>query len=113
MKAGKTRKTNRRRNMYGGQATPPPYAAGVTREEILRKLRNFDQDALILKSYADEYKNVTTTLNDPAVMRTHLQGALNIATKGEDIYRRAQALWLHIYGTAWVPPPAAPAPAGA
>jgi len=106
MKPGKTRKNNRRRNMYGGQATPPPYSPSVTKAIVLTKLQNFDQDALVLKNYANDYKTITTSLNNTTMMNNHLQAALNIDDKGEDIYRRAQALWLSIYGVAWVPPPA-------
>lgn len=110
MKPRKTRKNNRRRNMYGGQVNPPPYSSSARQSDVLIKLQRFDQDALILKNYANDYKSITTSLNNTETMRNHLQAALNIADKGEDIYGRAQALWQSIYGSAWVPPAPAPAP---
>jgi len=112
MKREKTRKNNRRRNMYGGQVTPPPYASTALNATILTKLQNLDQDTLILKSWADQYKTITDTLNDPVVMSQHLTISQNISDKADVVYDRAQALWTSIYGTLWVPPPeAAPAPA--
>jgi hypothetical protein len=111
MKRGKTRKNNRRRNMYGGQVTPPPYASTAINATILTKLQNLDQDTLILKGWADQYKTITDTLNDTVVMSQHLTVAQDISDKADDVYARAQALWTSIYGTPWVPPPAAaPAP---
>jgi len=98
--------------MYGGQVTPPPYASTAINATILTKLQNLDQDTLILKSWAEQYNTITDTLNNPDVMSQHLTVTLNISDKADDVYRRAQMLWLSLYGTYWVPPPAAaPAPA--
>jgi hypothetical protein len=109
MKRFKTRKNNSKRYMYGGQS-PPPYMSGAMSSIVIEKLQNLDVDASILSNWASQYQTTTRDLNDTTRMNTHLNLAVNLSNKADDLYRRAQALWKSIYGSDWVPPPT-PAPA--
>ena len=111
MKRLKTRKNNRRRYMYGGQGAPPPYMSGAMNSVVIDKLQNLDQVVTILSNWANEYQTVTGQLNNDTKMSQHLELAVSLSNKADDVYERAKALWRSIYNSDWVPPPAAaPAP---
>jgi hypothetical protein len=115
MKRGKTRKNNRRRNMYGGQinggqVAPPPYSVNALPSNILSKLQEFNQETVNLNNWANQYRTITEELNNINAMNSHLGIANNISNKADEVYTKAQAFWQSIYGSPWVPP-TEPAPA--
>lgn len=109
MKYNKTRKFNRKTNMYGGQS-PSAYSASASDNVILEKLLNLRSETATLATWAETLNTITQTLNNPDTMKSHLEIATNINNKGEEVYASAQLLWKSIYGSAWVPPPS-PMPA--
>ena len=110
MKRLKTRKNNRKRYMYGGQSSPPPYMSGAMNANVIDKLRNFNQDVTTLSNWASQYQKITAELNDTGKMSTHLNLAMSLSDKADDVYERARSLWRSIYGSDWIPPAPAPAP---
>lgn len=101
-----TRKYNRK--MKGGQ-TPPPYS-DVNPNNIRPYLQQFEEQASILKDFANQYNRATIALNNTTVMQNHLNIASDLSAQANQVYNAAQALWRKIYGVNWVPPPS-PAPA--
>ena len=108
MKHYMTRKNNKK--MKGGQAVAPPPYANINPNQITPYLAQFQQQASILKDFANQYNSVTNALNDTTKMTTHLNVASSLAAQAKQVYDAAQALYKKIYGVNWVPPPS-PAPA--
>lgn len=111
MKRRTTRKNYRKNMMMGGAAIP--YApTGTNPVTVSNAIRDFEQQAVTLSSWASAYNTTTQTLNDPVRMLEHRTRANALSAQANLMFNKANALWKTVYGSDWpIPPAAAPAPA--
>ena len=108
MKRRTTRKNYRRNIMRGG--VPPPYV-DTNSAHVSNAIRDFEQQAVTLASWADAYKTSTQALNDETKMLDHRTKANDLSAQANLMFNKANALWKTVYGSDWpIPPAAAPAP---
>jgi len=103
-----TRKRKQNNVKVGGQTSPPPYAH-TNPAEVSNFLTQFEQQAAILASWAQQYQTVTTQLNNQTLMAQHLQYANDLSAQANQVFNAANALYREVYGIDWPIPPA-PAP---
>jgi len=107
MKRRTTRKNYRKNIMMGGAA--PPYVS-TNPTAVSNAIREFEQQALTLSSWASAYNTTTQALNDQTRMLEHRTRANALSAQANLMFNKANALWKTVYGSDWpIPPAAAPA----